>query len=254
MVRVTMIPFIDIHCHLDYLQDPEGAIKRAKEAGVGVILTNGVSPITNRKGLALAKTHPEVKAALGFYPPDALEGFIFSEREFQEELAFIRANKKHIRAIGEVGMDFKDGKDRELQGRVFVAMITLAKELDVPLLIHTRKAEELVLGLLDREKPKKVILHCFCGKKALVKRASDAGYCFSVPTNIVRAENFQQLVEMVPMCQLFCETDSPYLSPFKERPNEPAFVVESYKKIAEIKKLDLIEVKNLIYQNYQRLF
>jgi len=249
-----MIPFIDIHCHLDYMEQPHLAVQRAREEDVRIVLTNGVNPATNRKCLELAKTHPEVKAALGFYPPDALEGFTFSEQEFQEEIVFIRKNRHHIQAIGEVGMDFKDGKDKALQERIFVSMISLAKELDIPLLIHSRKAEAEVLEILKREQPKKVILHCFSGKKALIQTASNLGYSFSVPTNVVRAENFQQLVKAVPISQLFCETDSPFLSPFKGKPNEPAFVVESYKKIVEIKGLDLDEVRNLVYQNYQRMF
>ena len=98
------------------------------------------------------------------------------------------------------------------------------------------------------------MLHCFSGKKILVKKAADLGYYFSIPTNIVRAQNFQLMAKEVNINQLFCETDTPYLSPFREKQNEPAFIIESYKKIAEIKGMDLEEVKNNIWMNYQKLF
>ena len=97
-------------------------------------------------------------------------------------------------------------------------------------------------------------MHCFCGKKNLIERAAKLKYYFSVPTNVVRAENIQNIVKMVPLSRLFAETDSPFLSPFKEKTNEPAFIIESYKKIAEIKQMTLEEVKNNLFMNYQKLF
>ena len=103
-------------------------------------------------------------------------------------------------------------------------------------------------------KAKKVIMHCFCGKKSLVKRIRDNGWFFSVTTTVVRAQQFQELVKEVPLSQLFCETDTPFLSPYKDKLNEPAFIVESYKKIAEIKGMELKEVINNVYMNWQRVF
>ena len=97
-------------------------------------------------------------------------------------------------------------------------------------------------------------MHCFCGKKALVKRIIDNGWYLTAPTSIVRSTQFQENALMVPITQLFAETDAPYLSPFKDRRNEPAFVRESYKKIAEIKGMELSEVTNNIWMNWQRVF
>ena len=112
----------------------------------------------------------------------------------------------------------------------------------------------VILRTSQTSSAKKVVLHCFCGKKGLIKKAEDKGYYFSVPTNIVRAHNFQHLVDKVNISRILTETDAPYLSPYKDRRNEPAFIVESIKKIAEIKKMQIEEVEKNIYMNYQGLF
>ena len=97
-------------------------------------------------------------------------------------------------------------------------------------------------------------MHCFTGKKSLVKKIIDNGWFLTAPTAIVRSTQFQENAKLTPITQLFAETDAPYLSPFKENRNEPAFVFESYKKIAEIKNMELKEVINNIWMNWQRTF
>jgi len=122
--------------------------------------------------------------------------------------------------------------------------------------IHSRKAEKDVIELLECSSLKKsqIILHCFSGKKSLITKAASHGWSFSVPTNIVRAENFQSLVRNVDLSQLLTETDAPWLSPYKEKRNEPAFVIETIKEIAKQKSLDSEEVANNIFMNYQKIF
>ncbi len=255
-----MPPFIDVHCHLDFpdiYPKLDDLIEKAKSADVTYILTNGVNKRTNRIALRIAESYNEVKPCLGFYPPDAWEkesGEKFDEKGFDEELRFIRQKKGQIAAIGEIGLDYKEGSDKTLQKKVFISLIQLSKEIDKPIIVHSRKAEEDVLDILEKEHVKKVIMHCFCGKKRLIERASSLGYFFSIPTNVVRAQNIQGIVEKVPISHLFAETDSPFLSPFKEHQNEPSFVVESYKEIARIKGMTIEEVKNNIFMNYQKLF
>lgn len=97
-------------------------------------------------------------------------------------------------------------------------------------------------------------MHCFTGKKKLVKRIQNNGWFLTIPTCVVRSFQFQDIAKEVPLSQLFCETDAPYLSPYKDKKNEPAFVIESYKKIAEIKGMDLNEVVNNIWMNWQKVF
>ncbi len=254
---------IDIHSHLDHplLKDRiDEIIKNAKSAGVKHIITNGIEPSTNRICLELSKKYDIVECGMGVYPRNLLkkeaeEGYSTVNPDFDidEEINFIRKNKNNILAISEVGLDFSFGESKE-QIEDFEKMISLAEELKKPIVIHSRKAELKCVEVLESSSLKNIVMHCFCGRKHLVKRIRDNGWFFSIPTSVVRAQNFQIIVEETPLSQLFCETDSPFLSPFKNKLNEPAFIGESYKKIAEIKKMDLKEVVNNIYMNWQRLF
>ena len=128
-------------------------------------------------------------------------------------------------------------------------------KLKKPLVIHSRKAEEECLEILEEElqfNQIPVILHCFSGRKSLISKAAALGFYFSIPPNILRAGNFQTLVKKVDITQLLTETDAPWLSPFPEQKrNEPALVLESIKKIAEIKSLPIAETAKIIWENYQ---
>ena len=243
--------FIDIHSHLEMCQDE--IIDNAKKANVKIILTCGIDIKTNRKALELSKKFPEVKACLGIYPTDSLN---LTDKELNEEINFIKQNKNKIIGIGEVGLDQKE-KDQstlEKQKKTFQKFINLARELNIPIVIHSRKAEAEAIELLEKSNYKKIIMHCFNGNLKLVKKIIENGWFLSIPTNVKHAEHFQKVIELTPIEQLFCETDSPFLHPDKKFPNEPANVVESYKKIAEIKKLSLKEVEKKIEENFKRLF
>jgi len=241
--------YIDIHCHLDLLKNPEAAIKKAIAKKVKLILTAGVDKKTNRASLALAKKHPEVKAALGVYPIDALK---LSPKKLEEEFKFIK--DQNPAAIGEVGLDYKEPKETERQISIFRKFITLAIKLDKPIIVHSRKAEADCIGLLSELKAKKVIMHCFSGNHKLVQKIRDHNWYLSIPANVTTSHHFQKIVEETPLTQLFCETDSPFLHPHKLPDNEPVNVIESYKKIAKIKKLSLKEVEKQIEDNYNSLF
>lgn len=256
--------FIDVHSHLDHpllFSRMEGIISRAKSVGIRHIITNGIDPKTNRLCLELSRTYDIVECGMGIYPRDALrketeaDPSLHKTGEFdiEEEISFIRGHKKEIVAISEIGLDFVYGESA-LQVEDFRKMLHLSKELGRPAVIHSRKAEEKCIGILEEEGMKKVVMHCFCGKKKLVERIVKNGWSLTVPTTVVRAQQFQDIAQAVPLSQLFCETDSPYLSPNKEQWNEPAFVAESYRKIAEIRGVDVEEVAKSIYMNWQRVF
>jgi len=235
--------------------------KRAKAAGVRHIITNGINPETNRKCLELSKKYDIVECAMGIYPRNALKKEMESgeyplkapDFDVDDEIGFIRKNKDSIVAVSEVGLDFVDGEDKQ-QIEDFEKMIKLAEELKKPIVVHSRKAELKCIEMLESSKNKKIVMHCFSGKKSLVKRISGNGWFLTVPTIVVRSQQFQDIVRDVPISQLFCETDSPYLSPYKGKWNEPAYVIESYNKIAEIKGMDVNEVVNNIYMNWQKIF
>lgn len=244
--------FYDSHCHLDLCKNPSDCVKRAMENKVSAIITNGVSPENNLQVLELARAFPIVKSALGLYPIQALS---MSDEDIDATIKFIKKNETNIIAVGEVGMDFKeDVNQHDRQRKIFSKIIDLALEIDKPLIIHSRKAELEVIEMLEEAGVKKVQMHCFCGKMSLVKRIVANGWMLSIPTNIKHATQFQEVVKEVPIQNLLCETDAPYLHPDKERDNEPANVIESYKKIAQIKGLSLEDTAKAIERNYSRLF
>ena len=262
---------VDVHCHLTHInfkQDLDKVLENAHRAGVKRIITAGVNPETNRECLELARLHPDIiKCTLGIYPIDALnlkeniEGESGLSRgsffDVDKELAFIESNKDKIAGIGEAGLDFKMIKDKLLvkkQKENFQKVIELAEKLKIPLVVHSRSAEKECVEMLESSKLKKVVLHCFEGRKSVIKTAADAGMNFSIPAIIGRLQHFQMLVDMVNLSQLLTETDAPWLSPVVGTRNEPANVALTIKKIAEIKKMTPEETANNVFMNYQRVF
>ncbi len=246
--------FVDVHAHLDVFEEAElGVImEKAENIGLRSIITNGINPRTNRIGLDLAKKYKVIKPALGLFPTNALE---LTPEQIDEELEFITDSKDKIVAIGEVGLDYywiTDKNDR--QKEIFAKFIKLAEKLKKPVIVHSRKAENEAVQMLESSKLKKIVMHCFGGKLSLAKRCADKGWYFSIPANIVRSTQFQRVVEEIPISQLLTETDSPYLGPVGDRRNDPTNVAEAVKKIAELKALDVEECSKMIYMNYQRLF
>jgi len=263
---------IDVHCHLthDYFKDKlDVVLKRAEKEGLKALIVSGVNPEANKEVLALAKKHPKlIKASLGIYPIDALgiqpEGAGMAPHkgpiDLEKEFKFIEQNLDKVTCIGEVGMDFHwadKEKTYAQQAENFRKIIRFAIKIKKPLVIHSRKAEEECLQILEDEIKNKeipVIQHCFSGRKSLMSKGVELGHYFSIPPCIVKSSNFQTLVKKVPLTQLLTETDSPWLSPYKEGMNEPAFVVESIKQIALVKELSEEEVAEQIWKNYQKIF
>jgi len=258
-----MVMLIDVHAHLDhelFAKDRDEVIARAKAAGVKVIIANGVDSETNSYVIHFAEKYDIVKPALGIYPPDALKeevccgGYPLKLKPYDLDEELEKIEKAKPIALGEVGLDYKNGKDIEGQKRVFQAFIDLSKKLNIPLIVHSRKAELDVIDMLEASKAKKVVMHCFSGRVHLIKRVAANGWSFSIPCNIVKSEQFQNLVKLVNISQLLTETDCPYLSPFPDTRNEPAFIIESVKKIAELKGMTVEDTANNIFMNYQNLF
>lgn len=240
---------IDVHAHLDFFSEEEigKIILNAKKAKVGLIITNSLNLKSCKRNLEIVKKYDIVKLAVGLYP----EGL--SLKKLEELRKFVHKNKKYVFAIGEIGMDFKHDEDKKLQEKVFREQLRLAEELNVPAIIHTRKAEREVIEIVKDYDCKK-ILHCFSGNFKLVKEAVKGGCYFSIPTNIVRSEHFKKMVEVLPREKILLETDAPYLSPFKDRKNEPEFVAESVKVISKIWGVSKKETEGQIEENFIKVF
>lgn len=258
-----MVSYVDIHAHLDFFdaKEIETLVNNAKANKISHIVASGMNYKTNRFALEVSKKYDMIKPAIGLYPIDSDDTLSVEEYEnainsdfVAEELKFIEKNKNEIIAISEIGMDYKYCKDKELQKKIFTDQLELAEKLKKPVVIHSRKAEEEVIDILETTKLKNIVMHCFCGKKKFLKRGADNRYFFSVPVNVVKSTQFQMLVEEVRIGQLLTETDAPFLGLDKEIKNEPANVIHTVKKIAEIKKMDNEETANNIFYNFQRTF
>jgi len=245
---------VDVHAHLQhnlFKKDIDEVIKRAKEANIVSIVNSGTSLEENKLCLQLSKKYAIVKSSFGMYPLDAIK---LSEDDLQKEFDYIIKNKENIIAIGEIGLDYSTNERISKQKEIFYRILELSERLKKPIIVHSRKAEKDVLEILETTKIKKAIMHCFTANMNLVNKASDLGFYFSIPPIITRLKHFQTLVEKISLKQILTESDSPFLSPIKEKRNEPSYVGETIKVISQIKKLDRIEIENIIYMNYQNFF
>lgn len=265
------MPLIDVHCHLNHKEFEgkfEEVLANAAKAGLKAVVVSGVNPKANIEVLEMARKFPLIKASLGIYPIDALglspdvtglphhRGPI----DLDEQFKFIEEHLDETIAIGEIGMDFHWVSKEETgkqQIENFRKIIRFAIKVKKPIVIHSRKAEKECLDILEEEIKNNeipVIHHSFGGRKALIKRGVELGHNFTVSANVVRNNGAESLVRIVPMNMLLTETDAPWLSPFKDKINEPAFVAEAIKKIAEVKEISEKEVEDVIWENFVRVF
>ncbi len=254
---------VDVHAHLDherFADDLPDVIARWKANGVVAVIAQGLNHESNVKTLALAKLDPTIKVAMGLYPCEAAavrvrDGYVRSTTvSVVDTLRFIQEHAGDIIAIGEVGLDLQESDDLEGQQEVLRAILKLAKALRKPVILHSRKAEKEVLDLLEEEGVTRAVMHCFCGSRKLLERGIAMGLSFSIPTAVVRNQQFRENAALVPMGQLLLETDAPYMGPMKDLRNEPAHIRDAIATVAEIKRMDPVEVANAIYFNYQKLF
>jgi TatD DNase family protein len=240
---------IDTHAHLDALDDADGALTRAREAGVTRVVTVGTTIASCRRALELADRHEGVFAALGLHPHEAGEAWEEELDELRELLAHPRAV-----AVGETGLDhYRDYAPHDRQAQLFRAQVSLAEALEKPLVVHTRAADEETLDTLRGLAPDtRVVLHCF-SSTALLEPALESGWYVSFAGNVTypKAPELRWAAERVPADRLLAETDSPYLAPqpVRGRPNEPANVVHTYAMLAEARGEDVEELGRQIESN-----
>jgi TatD DNase family protein len=254
---------IDTHAHVSLCEGtPADVVSRAADAGVGRILTIGLDEESNREAVAIAEGEPAVFAGVGRHPNSA-GGYGDAAAEAIRELAA----RDVVRAIGETGLDyFRDGAPREDQLRAFRSQIEIAREVELPLVIHMRAgegpdrdavAESLELLAAEAEGVV-VILHCFSAHPDRVAEAADHGwYCsFAGNATYPKSELLREAAALVPDELILVETDSPFLSPqsHRGRPNEPARVVETAARIAELRGMSPEHFEALVEANAKRVF
>jgi len=244
---------IDTHAHLDACADPTPAVlERARAAGVTRVVTVGTSIESCRAALDLARQEPGVYAALGIHPHDAGSADAQRLGELRELLAHDRAV-----AVGETGLDhYRDYAPRPAQERLFTRHLALAEELGLPVVIHSRAAARDTADALSGFSGG-VILHCF-SEPELLEVALERGYYVSFAGNVTypKATELRDAAQQVPADRLLAETDSPFLAPqkWRGRPNEPAFVVDTMKVLAEARGVPLEELGAAVDANADRVF
>lgn len=243
---------VDVHAHLDFEQfdkDRDEIIEKAKSEEIFVI-TSAVGPESIEKTLKILEKHNNVFASFGFAADE------FDSKKIDETIKLIKEYKDRIVAIGEVGLDYywiKENEKRKLEKENFQRFISLAKELSLPLVIHSRDAEKDVIEILKKENIK-AMMHCFSGSVELAKEAVKIGCIISIPTSIVYSKNKKILAEEIPIEKIVLETDAPFLSPVPKTRNVPTNIKISAEKVAEIKKISFGEVVEITTKNAVEFF
>jgi TatD DNase family protein len=252
--------FVDSHAHIDgpeFNEDRDDVIQRARAAGVEVILNVGTGDPHSgdlERGAALAEKHDNVFAAVGVHPHDARHFDITAERRILDLID--RSNR--ILAWGEIGLDFHyDNSPRDVQRAAFRRQLELASQRKLPVIIHSREAQDETIQML-RESDVKGVMHCFSGSQAFADQAIALGFfiSFSGIVTFKKAVELQQVAATVPQDRLLIETDCPYLAPIPHRGkrNEPAFVVEVARRVAELRGVTVEEIERITTANFGRLF
>ena len=243
---------IDTHAHLDSCADPpEALLVRAREAGVDRVVTVGSGIESCRAALELAESEEGVWAALGIHPHQAGE----AEAARLDELRALLDDEQAV-AVGETGLDFyREYARHDRQRELFDRQLRIAQELDKPVVVHSRSAEEATADALARFEGT-VILHCFSSPE-LLSVALERGYYVSFAGNVTypRASELQAAARDVPDELLLVETDSPYLAPqvVRGRANEPANVVHTARRVAELRGIGYEVLERLVEDNARRV-
>lgn len=256
--------FVDSHAHIDgveYDADRAEVLARAREAGVRAILNVGTGdPHTDAfsRAVRMAGEFESVYAAVGVHPHDAK----LFDAEAREHLTGLVRESPRVIAWGEIGLDYHyDHSPRETQLRVFVEQLRLAREFQLPVIIHSREADEDTVSTLRAEwsgAAQGGIMHCFGGSWEMAESLLELGFMISFAGNVTfkKAENLRSVARRVPLDRLLVETDCPYLTPvpYRGRRNEPAHVVEVARCLAELHGLDTLGMGRITADNFFRFF
>lgn len=247
---------LDPHCHLnlDPLdQNTQQIIDNALTLGVTQIIIPAVDLATSQSAIALAQTSDHLYAMVGIHPEEAAN--IHFDNLYSDLKSL--AQNSSVVAIGECGLDyFHTTETKTRQHELFELQLQLAQDLDLPLSIHVRDAQDDAISTISKFKVRGV-LHCFSGDRDYLDKALSLGLYISFAGNVTfkNAGNLQELVKLVPIDKIFAETDAPYLNPDRGVwPNTPSQVVKTYKFLAELKGTTIEELSNQTHSNAQTLF
>ncbi len=255
----TRVMYVDSHCHLDdkrFAGDLDAVVDRAAAAGVTRILTIGTGdgPPEIDRATRLADRYPQVYASIGVHPHDA-------SKVTSQTYADLRALATHSKVIafGEMGLDYHyEFSPREIQREVFIEQLKLARAVNLPITIHTREAWEDTMSILREHWFGQGVMHCFTGDPTQAQEALDMGFHLSYGGVLTfkTAEQVRESARITPADRLLIETDAPYLAPipYRGKRNEPAMMVETARKLAEVRETTPEAIAALTTANFDRLF
>ncbi len=255
-----MQKIVDSHCHLDYdglAENLPAMLQRCDDAGVGLMLSISSRVKNFPRLLEIAETHENVFCTVGTHPHNAHEELEISTADLVR-----LTNHPKVVGIGEVGLDYHyDLAPREAQMQGFRIHIAAARETGLPLIIHTREAEDDTARVLEEEMAKgafKAVLHCFTSKQWLAERAVELGLCvsFSGILTYKNAEDLRVTAKALPLDRLLVETDAPFLAPvpFRGKDNEPSYVVKTLEQLAVVRGISRDEMAKITSDNFFRHF
>jgi TatD DNase family protein len=256
--------FVDSHCHIDgpeYDADREDVITRAREAGVTTMLNVGTGDPQSgafERAVELAEEHKDIYAAVGVHPHDAK---LFDDQA-EQRLVDLAKQSQRVIAWGEIGLDYHyDHSPRDVQRDVFRRQLRLARSLLLPVVIHSREADDDTIAILREELMGHAcggVMHCFGGSLAMATSAIDLGFFISFAGNLTfkKAADMREVARQLPLDRLLIETDCPYLTPvpFRGKRNEPARVVETARCLAELHGIELEKIGQTTSANFGKLF
>jgi TatD DNase family protein len=255
------VKLIDSHCHLDseqFSEDREAVIERALAAGVERMLTigSGDGPPDVEVAIRLAARYPMLYASIGVHPHDAAKATAETYRQFAE-----LAQHPKVVAVGEIGLDYHyDHSPRDVQRDVFAEQVRIASDARKPIIIHSREAWGDTMALVRKHwnPAHGGVIHCFTEGPNEAREALALGFhiSFSGVVTFAKATGVQEAARMVPNDRLLVETDAPFLAPVPHRGkrNEPAYVVQTARKVAELRGVAADEVASITVRNFERLF
>ncbi len=249
--------FIDSHCHLameSFSEDRNEVIDRFFDLGGEALLSVSTNIDEFYLNKELCEKYSGIYTSLGWHPHDA-KGFGKREEDFLKEVA----SKRLVQAIGEIGLDYYyNNSPKEEQIRAFEIQLKIAKKFNLPVIIHTRDADTDTARILKKHKGVKGVIHCFTSGEDFFNEAVKLDFfiSFSGIITFPKSEDLRKLVKKAPIDRVFFETDSPYLSPqpFRGKRNEPARVVHTIEKAAEVKGMDADRLSEIANQNFFALF